>query len=208
MRLNQTHTWTMAQAPTGGATHALETLLDKPASHVRAARLLRLYGGTVGVVRAARAGHPALSPSERRRLVAAVDWGLSWLRCPMDKPMRSPSTVAYDAVHMAAPPVESLVAYVLDHGKRLLARVPIAGGVNRVVASPADVMRAVFRYDGCAVVLVHNHPSGDPSPSAADRTFTEQVQNAAQTCGVTLVDHLVVARRGWCSLLFSASSAS
>ena len=51
-----------------------------------------------------------------------------------------------------------------------------------------------------AVVVAHNHPSGDPTPSAADRAVTERLVRAGEVLGVPVLDHLVWAERGWVSL--------
>ena len=191
--------WASPPGPLGrGATYALAELLGGDAA--RARRLLRISGSTVGLIRASQSGQLDLSRQERKRLAAAVDFGLSWLRSPAPKVLTCPSAVARMATALVPLPVESLRVYVLDRGKRVLGQSSIGGGVDRVSATPADVMRAVFRLGGVGFVLVHNHPSGDPRPSEADRRFTAQVRAAAEVCGLELIDHLIVARGGWRSL--------
>ena len=64
-----------------------------------------------------------------------------------------------------------------------------------------DPLRVALRDGGSAFVLVHNHPSGDPSASREDLRFTEQVAEAADVIGVPLLDHVIVARGGYLSML-------
>jgi DNA repair protein RadC len=57
-----------------------------------------------------------------------------------------------------------------------------------------------LRDAAAALVLVHNHPSGDPTPSAEDREITARLASAGEILGVRILDHIVVAERGFCSL--------
>lgn len=93
---------------------------------------------------------------------------------------------------------EELWMLALDGRSYLRAARCIAkGGLHGMATRPADPLRAALRADATAVVLVHNHPSGDPAPSAEDVRFTASVAAAAETVGVPLVDHVVVARGGF-----------
>jgi DNA repair protein RadC len=62
------------------------------------------------------------------------------------------------------------------------------------------VFRPALREGAAALVVVHNHPSGDPAPSAEDREVTRRLVQAGALLGVPLLDHVVVAERGWVSL--------
>ena len=61
---------------------------------------------------------------------------------------------------------------------------------------PREVMRRALELNASSMILVHNHPSGDPSPSSADIQMTRQLIDAAKTLGLTIHDHLVVGRDG------------
>ncbi|MDX1390456.1 MAG: JAB domain-containing protein, partial [Acidobacteriota bacterium] len=65
---------------------------------------------------------------------------------------------------------------------------------------PREVFRPALRDAAAALVLVHNHPSGDPTPSAEDREVTARLASAGEILGVRVLDHIVVAERGFCSL--------
>jgi DNA repair protein RadC len=70
------------------------------------------------------------------------------------------------------------------------------GGIHGCGLLARDILTPVVRDAASAFVLVHNHPSGDPSPSFEDKTLTEALQRAAESVGVPLLDHVVVARGG------------
>ncbi|SLN25049.1 hypothetical protein PSA7680_01081 [Pseudoruegeria aquimaris] len=66
------------------------------------------------------------------------------------------------------------------------------GTVDHVPVYPREVVKRALELNASALILVHNHPSGDPTPSQADITMTQQVQAAAEVLGLTLHDHLVI----------------
>jgi DNA repair protein RadC len=102
---------------------------------------------------------------------------------------------------------EELWVLALDGRSRLrAARCVAKGGLHGLAARPPDVLRTALRADASAIVLVHNHPSGDPRPSPEDVAFTHAVAIAAQAVGVPLVDHVVVAREGFASVPSPSSS--
>ena len=74
------------------------------------------------------------------------------------------------------------------------------GGLHGCGLLPSDVLRPVLRCAASAFILVHNHPSGDPTPSQDDVVMTRALQQACLTVGITLVDHVIVSRSGSYSL--------
>lgn len=97
---------------------------------------------------------------------------------------------------------EQLWILILDARNLCRAALQIArGGMHACALHAADVLRPVVREAASAFVLVHNHPSGDQVPSRDDVVFTNKVQAAANALGVTLVDHVVIARDGFTSML-------
>lgn len=77
------------------------------------------------------------------------------------------------------------------------------GGLHGCALTTRDVLTPALRDAASAIVLVHNHPSGDPRPSAEDVAMTRAVSAACDVVGVPLLDHVVVARGGACSLFES-----
>lgn len=68
------------------------------------------------------------------------------------------------------------------------------GTVDHVPVYPREVVKRTLELNASALILVHNHPSGDPTPSHADISMTEQINAACQTMGITLHDHLIIGR--------------
>jgi DNA repair protein RadC len=81
-------------------------------------------------------------------------------------------------------------------GERRLA----SGGIDYATLAPAEVLRAVLRTGFARFLVAHNHPSGDPTPSAADREWTERLAAGSSALGIEMLDHLVIGRSGFVSL--------
>jgi DNA repair protein RadC len=90
---------------------------------------------------------------------------------------------------------------LLDARHRVLRSEMISQGtLTASLVHPREVFRPALRDAAAALVLVHNHPSGDPTPSAEDREVTARLASAGEILGVRVLDHIVVAERGFCSL--------
>jgi len=93
--------------------------------------------------------------------------------------------------------VEKLWVLCLNRKNRLLKRVEVTSGTaTSALAHPREVFRAAIRESSAAIVCAHNHPSGDPSPSAADIQLTRQLREAAAAVDIPLLDHVIIGRRG------------
>lgn len=93
--------------------------------------------------------------------------------------------------------VEKFWALCLNRKNRLLKIVEVTSGTaTAALAHPREVFRAAIREAASALVCAHNHPSGDPSPSAADLQITHLLREAAKTVEISLVDHVIVGRAG------------
>lgn len=91
--------------------------------------------------------------------------------------------------------VEKFWVLCLNRKNRLLKRVEITSGTaTAALAHPREVFRAAIRESASAVVCAHNHPSGDPSPSAPDVQVTRQLREAAKAIDIELLDHVIVGR--------------
>jgi DNA repair protein RadC len=90
---------------------------------------------------------------------------------------------------------------LLDARHRVLRSEMISQGtLTASLVHPREVFRPALRDAAAALVLVHNHPSGDPTPSAEDREVTARLASAGEILGVRVLDHIVVAERGYSSL--------
>ena len=67
------------------------------------------------------------------------------------------------------------------------------GGVGSLTIGPRDVFRAACAQGASAIIIAHNHPSGDPTPSAEDRAFTAKIVEAGKVLGIPVLDHVIVA---------------
>lgn len=96
---------------------------------------------------------------------------------------------------------EGCVAALLDTKHRLLRTTVVSiGSVDHTFMAPREVFRDALVANATAVVLAHNHPSGDPDPSADDHAVTRRLVGAGRLVGVDVLDHLVVAAPRWVSL--------
>src|SRR5947207_3552723 len=88
---------------------------------------------------------------------------------------------------------ESLRVILLDTRYHLIKVEEVSlGSVNESIAHPRDVFRPALIYSAYAVVVVHNHPSGDPSPSQADHSLTRRLREAAELLQIKLLDHVII----------------
>lgn len=105
--------------------------------------------------------------------------------------------ISYCRLAMANAPREQFRVLFLDTKNQLIAdEVLNEGTVDHAPVYPREVARRALEHSAASVILVHNHPSGDPRPSAADVQITREVVAAAKAVGVTVHDHLVIGRSG------------
>jgi DNA repair protein RadC len=117
------------------------------------------------------------------------------------KVMNQPILTSWDALvdychtTMSHRETEQFRILFLDRKNVLIADEEQARGtVDHVPVYPREVVKRALELNASALILVHNHPSGDPTPSNADITMTAQIQDAAQVLGITLHDHLIIGK--------------
>lgn len=74
------------------------------------------------------------------------------------------------------------------------------GGLDRSIVHPREVFKHAVNHSAARIVVVHNHPSGDVTPSENDWTVTQVLEEAGQTMGIPLLDHIIISERGYTSL--------
>ena len=105
------------------------------------------------------------------------------------------SLLDYCHTAMAHRDTEQFRVLFLDSKNTLIADEEQARGtVDHVPVYPREVVKRALELNATALILVHNHPSGDPTPSQADLTMTSQVQAAADALGIVLHDHLIIGK--------------
>lgn len=73
------------------------------------------------------------------------------------------------------------------------------GTINMAVVSPREIFNAAIKTMAASIVLVHNHPSGDPSPSSEDKQLTEVIIKAGNIIGISVIDHIIIGKNHYCS---------
>jgi DNA repair protein RadC len=105
--------------------------------------------------------------------------------------------LAYVRTQLAYEPREQVRVLFLDKKNQLIADELLGRGtVDHAPVYPREVARRALELSACALILVHNHPSGDPTPSAADIDMTRQIVDALRPLKIPVHDHLVVGRDG------------
>lgn len=121
------------------------------------------------------------------------------------QPLRSAASVYARMRHLADLGEERLYVLALDVKHHVLEEVEVAhGSVASLSLTPADIFRPLVRLGASAGILVHNHPSGDPTPSAEDRSLTRRLIECGALLGCPILDHVVVARGGFESIMETA----
>lgn len=176
---------------------------------VLAAIVLEEQGGLAGLARAGLGelvARPGVGLAKGARLAASIELGRrAAFAASLEASMKLPDREAVEAwarPRLATLDHEELWALALDgrHGLRA-ARKVASGGIHGLHVAPRDALRVAVKEAASAIVLVHNHPSGDPDPSAEDVAFTRAVEQAARIVGTPLLDHVIVARRRSSSML-------
>lgn len=111
-------------------------------------------------------------------------------------PVRSPrDVVAHFAPRLEDLPVEEFHVAVLDAQHRLERDITVTRGIlNSSLVHPREVFREAIAERAAAIILVHNHPSGDPSPSPDDRNVTDQLVAAGRLLDIPVHDHVIIGR--------------
>ncbi|BDS07695.1 hypothetical protein NT6N_27350 [Oceaniferula spumae] len=138
-----------------------------------------------------------LGPAKAAQLLAAFELGA---RCANEKMRRAPMNSA-DAIYEAVSPrlaherKEHVLIVLLDTKLRGVRTIELSkGNTDTALCEPRDVMHHLLLNQCPAFVLVHNHPSGDPTPSRADMTLTRRISEASKLMSIRFVDHLIVGR--------------
>ena len=139
-----------------------------------------------------------IGPAKAAELAAVIEFGKRLAREPFgDRPVSSPE----EAFQLVGPEMqtlsqESVRAILLNHRKKLIHVVEVFVGTgNESFANPAQVLRTAIAHAAHGFILVHNHPSGDPSPSRADHDATRRMKTAAEAVGIEFTDHIIVGCR-------------
>ena len=151
------------------------------------------------------ARHRGIGASKASRLVGAVELGKRCLTRPLAKGKPLLNSRDVDAAlrpRLAREPIEHFIALPLDARNRPVAEIRVArGGVTGCGVQPADVFRGLIRCGAVSVILVHNHPSGNPEPSDDDIALTRRLVWAGAAIGILVLDHVIIGDEGFYSFV-------
>jgi DNA repair protein RadC len=172
-----------------------------------ASRVLGTFGGLAGLARASFAQLTevrGLGPAKTSQLMAAFELGRRLMaEAPEERyQIRSPS----DASHILLPLIghkeqEHFVVLYLDTRNRVVDQeILYKGSLNTSLVRTAEVFRGAVRRNSAAVIVSHNHPSGDPHPSPEDIALTRRLAKAGKLLEIDVLDHLVIGQNRYVSL--------
>lgn len=146
----------------------------------------------------------SLGKSRVARIAAALELGrrIAALSATSADPIGDPATIAARLIPRYAHSVqETLGGIYLDARNRVLSEREIyLGTLSSAAVSSRDVFRFALSDNAASVILFHNHPSGDPSPSPQDLAFTSSIVQVGQALDVNVLDHIIVSSGGFVSL--------
>jgi len=100
-------------------------------------------------------------------------------------------------------PEEHFLLMVLDARRRAIGINEVSvGTLSASLVHPREVFRAAILLNGAAIIVAHNHPSGDPTPSAEDREATRRIQRAGELLGIPMADHIIIGEGEGAGLAF------
>ena len=170
-------------------------------------RLLNKFGGLSGLHRAPFAElkkQHGIAEAKAAQIKAAIELGRRLtLESPEERPtVNSPAdAAALVAYEMSALEQEHLRVILLDRRNRVLETVEVyKGSVNSSQVRVGEIFKEAVRKNASAIIVIHNHPSGDPTPSPDDVAVTRAIVQAGKLLDVDVLDHMVIGQGKWVSL--------
>ena len=134
----------------------------------------------------------------------AIQTNLLELKEPRREPpttILSPADIYEACIDMTSLQQERLDVLVLNIRNHLIVRKIVSlGTLNSSLAHPREIYATAIEYHAAAIVLVHNHPSGNPQPSAEDIRVTKQIAEVGELVQIPLIDHLIIGDGYWVSM--------
>jgi DNA repair protein RadC len=168
--------------------------------------LLRARGGLHGLARSScgdLAQVAGIGIAKAAKLVAAQELGRRTLAVAPAARVRLATprdAAAFLLPAFGSRPVEHFGAVLLDSKHRVIRTTVVAvGTLNSTIVEPRDVFREAVLGTAAAIVVFHNHPSGDPAPSPDDVALTRRLAAVGELMGITVVDHIVLGDARYCS---------
>ena len=202
----------LAGGPTALADYELLELLlcqAQPRGDVKptAKALIKRFGSFAGVMAASPAALAEIDGVGEVSIVAVKTVQAAALLMQKqdltEKPVLASwkSVLAYCHSVMAHEPIEQFRLLFLDNRNALIAdEEQQTGTINHTPVYPREVVKRALELHASAIIMLHNHPSGDPTPSGDDIKMTQEVQEIAAKLNIAVHDHVIIGKRGHASL--------
>lgn len=136
---------------------------------------------------------PAFSANEQRVIRRALRLLEKYQRHPGEQFLATTFTKVWLQLLLAQQEREAFMVLYLDNQNRLLEHETLAlGTINHVEVYPREIVKSALRYNAAAVILAHNHPSGETEPSRQDKHITDQIIKALALVDVRVLDHFII----------------
>ena len=187
---------------------ALQLVIPRKDTKGLAKTLLREFGSFSGVFNASEARLSKIkglgeTTIAHIKVIQAVAARFGRDRIDNEQPILGSwsQLIDYCRSQMAFESIEQFRILFLDKKNRLIAdEVQQTGTVDHTPVYPREVIKRSLELSATALILVHNHPSGDPAPSSADVRMTREISDIAKPLGITLHDHIIIGKSGHASL--------
>jgi DNA repair protein RadC len=141
---------------------------------------------------------PGIGPAKAAQLAAVFEFGRRLAHEPFSELSVSSPEDVFSLVgpEMQMLSQESVRVILLNHRKRLIHLTEVFRGTgNESFANPSEILRKAISHGAHAIIVVHNHPSGDPTPSLADHEVTRRIKSASLAVGIEFTDHIIIGCR-------------
>ncbi len=167
------------------SSHVLKKLRNSTIANITSHDLMKIKG---------------LGPTKATEVIAAMELGKRLLREKEHLKAISPQAVYESLREISQNKKEHFIALYLDTRQQEIAREVISIGIlNASLVHPREVFEPAVKYLANSVIVVHNHPSGDPTPSHEDVLVTKQLKDAGKLLDIALTDHLIITKNGYLS---------
>jgi len=185
----------------------LRTGTKQESAILLAARILHECGNLQGLVDISINELTAIrgiGPAKAIQLKAGIELGLRLSKSRSDKlrTVRKPADAAETVMEeLRYLKKEHFMCLFLNTKNHIIAQETLSvGTLNASLVHPREVFRAAIKCSSASIICVHNHPSGDPTPSPEDVTLTKRLQEAGELVGIELLDHLIIGDNRYISL--------
>ena len=139
-----------------------------------------------------------IGPAKAITVLAGVELGLRIVKFVPEKVKLTTPQAVFNLLKDELKPLkqETLVALYLNvKGELIIKKTLFMGTVNLIVIDPKEIFKWAYKYSASAIIIVHHHPSGDPTPSHQDLQMTKVLLQQADALGFVIIDHIIIGER-------------